>query len=296
MLLEQKKHLQHKYSKMKKLYLLLALLIPSLLFSQRECKITYIANDGFLIETEGKKVLIDALFEPVNEVWCDSPSESTLNKMRNADSIFEDVDIIAVTHMHRDHFNEVPLIEHLLNNTDGILICPEQVRQVLKTNSRYSEISDRVIAITPDFLCDSTVSIKNIAIKVIRLEHGQYMIEDTISNAMINKHASIENTGFVFDISGIKLFHCGDTNPINEEEYSTFALARENLDIAMLERIFYGNDEAIEIIEKYIRPDKTILMHINPENKNMFLEYFKNSEEIKVFEKELETVIYPIDN
>jgi len=33
--------------------------------AQDFCKITYISNEGFLLETHGKKMLIDGLFEPI---------------------------------------------------------------------------------------------------------------------------------------------------------------------------------------------------------------------------------------
>jgi hypothetical protein len=33
------------------------------LHAEDSCKITYISNEGFLIETQGKKVLIDGLFD-----------------------------------------------------------------------------------------------------------------------------------------------------------------------------------------------------------------------------------------
>ena len=60
------------------------MLVPSLIYSQNECKITYISNEGFLIEADGKKVLIDALFDKIEGNWCDSPSENTIELMRLA--------------------------------------------------------------------------------------------------------------------------------------------------------------------------------------------------------------------
>ena len=71
-----------------------------------------------------------------------------------------------------------------------------------------------------------------------------------------NRHADIENLGFVFDIDGYKIFHCGDTNPWNEKEYKTFNLQEEHIDLAFLERLFMvgKGQTGINIIEEYIQP------------------------------------------
>ena len=56
----------------------------TLIYSQEtvnSCTITYIANDGFLIETNNSKVLIDALFGGINGNWCDQPDDSVSTLM-----------------------------------------------------------------------------------------------------------------------------------------------------------------------------------------------------------------------
>lgn len=45
------------------------------LVSQTTCKITYIANDGFLINTADKKVLVSALFGVGEGNWYDKPND-----------------------------------------------------------------------------------------------------------------------------------------------------------------------------------------------------------------------------
>ena len=40
------------------------------------------------------------------EDWCDSPSENTIESLCKATPPFDDVDIIAITHSHTDHFSE----------------------------------------------------------------------------------------------------------------------------------------------------------------------------------------------
>jgi len=201
------------------------------------------------------------------------------------------LDIIAITHKHRDHFNEDIVVNHLRNNPKGIVICPKQVGDLLYQNPYFKEFDDRIISLTPQLMCDTIVNISNVPIRILRLEHSRTMIKDSLSGSMINKHWDIENLGFIFSINGKNIFHCGDTNPLNEEEYSMFSLNKETIDIAFLERLFYANGEkGIQVINKYINPDYIIMMHISPANKSLFIDHFDQEKNIKIFKDKMESI------
>lgn len=264
--------------------------MPSIIFSQNECKITYISNEGFLIEVEGKKILIDALFGTIEGNWCDSPSENTVELMNNSEYPFDNVDIIVITHNHQDHFNESIVVNHLLSNPKGIVICPNQVGEILSKNPNYNELSDRIISLTPQMYCDTNIVASTIPIRILRFEHSHYMEVDSVSGTKVNRHQSVENLGYLFKINDITIFHCGDTNPFNEKEYSTFKLNNEAIDIAFLERMFFGGKTGIEVINNYIAPEKIIVIHINPSRKSLFVDLFKSDSNIMVFEHKMESI------
>lgn len=265
-----------------------------MIYSQNECKVTYISNEGFLIEVDGKKVLIDALFDEIDEDWCDSPSDSIIELMKKSEYPFDNIDIIAITHKHRDHFNESIVVNHLLSNPKVKVICPKQVGDILNKNPDYERFSDRIISITPKMFCDTIIKVSNIPIRLLRLEHSHTLVKDAKTGNMINKHQNIDNLGYVFNMNGVKIFHCGDTNPLNEEEYVTFSLNKEEIDVALLERLFYAYEKE-EIINKYIKPKNIILMHINPNNMSLYLEHFKHQKDIKIFENKMESTILNIN-
>lgn len=268
------------------------MLVPSLIYSQNECKITYISNEGFLIEIDGKKVLIDALFDKIDGDWCDSPSENTIESLRNSTPPFDSVDLIAITHKHIDHFSEGMVVNHLLSNPEAIVICPKQVGEILSKNPNYEEISARIISLTPQMYSDTNIVVSTIPVRILRLEHSDYMEEDSVSGGKVNRHRNIENLGYLITINGITLFHCGDTNPLNEKEYSTFSLNNEVIDIAFLERQFFSVGETgTKIINSHIIPENIIVMHINPSNKNFFVNHFKSVKNVKVFEHKMESII-----
>jgi L-ascorbate metabolism protein UlaG (beta-lactamase superfamily) len=276
---------------MNKILLVILLLFPTIVFSQKECEVTYISNEGFLIEIDGIKVMVDALFDEIKENWCDSPSDSITDLMKNSKPPFDNIDIIAITHKHVDHFNESIVVQHMLSNRNGIVICPNQVNAILAENPNYQKIKDRIISITPEPMSDSNIVVSNVSIKVLRLEHSGSMKKDPESGEMVNRHHEVENVGYLFSINGDKIFHCGDTNPLNEKEYNTFELYKEEIDIAFVERLFFTfyREKDLEMISKFLNPDN-IIMHIRPEDKGAYFDYAYQKDGVYVFINKMESI------
>ena len=108
------------------------------------CTITYIANEGFLIETNNSKVLIDALFGGIRGNWCDQPNDSVSNFMLKGIPPFDSIDLVLVSHKHSDHFNEQMVITFLTNNKKTVLIvCQSVVPAIAESNplEKYSPLS-----------------------------------------------------------------------------------------------------------------------------------------------------------
>lgn len=82
--------------------------------AQSECKITYISNEGFMVETAGRKILMDALFGGFRGNWCDVPDEETKVKMENAESPYDKTDLVTISHRHSDHFDAGIVMKHLI--------------------------------------------------------------------------------------------------------------------------------------------------------------------------------------
>jgi hypothetical protein len=100
-------------------------------------RISYIANEGFLIETKQKKILIDALFGEEPMSFCDNPGEEALDDMIHDRGEFSQIDLVAVTHMHMDHFF-TPLVScHLLANPAARFISCQQTVELLKEEQDF---------------------------------------------------------------------------------------------------------------------------------------------------------------
>ena len=94
-------------------------------------EITYIANCGFLLEMDSKKIIIDGLFtEGYNRYT--TPDSATQILLTSGTTPFDNIDFIFVSHNHGDHFNSNVLIKCMLSNPACKLICPSQVAVELK--------------------------------------------------------------------------------------------------------------------------------------------------------------------
>lgn len=297
-----------KRIKNKTIMVLLALLFTSpLCYSKNEKKqdknveVTYIANEGFLIKAGDEKILIDAIFGDREYSFCDIPDNLQIDSMRKSQGVFTAIDLIAVTHSHADHFYAPYVSAHLTNNKQAQFISSQQSINQLVDTPNYAEIKKQLTEITPDSLTYTDTTINGIDIRVYRLIHGPYYVEDPKTGKKVNRHRNMQNLGFLFTIKGIKIFHCGDSSPSCVSDYKHFRLDKENIDIAFLGRGFMWSPECegLDIIRDYLNPKNIILMHIRHDQNKGFIEATAEVKgefpSVKVFEKRMETKNYRID-
>ncbi len=229
-------------------------------------EIQYIANDGFLIKTRNKKILIDALFGGFESDWCVVPSAKIIEKMETSADPFDQIDLILISHAHVDHFNKEIVLSHLDRNEAGILICPEQVRLELEKDKRYEKIRARVKEITPEYDTGSqSLDIKGMKIKVWRLTHSAYYIEDKETGKKHNKHENVQNLGFTIEIDHKRIFHGGDWG------YEGIGEKRNPLDLEKIDVAFLSIGAYLKLFgpdsretDGSMKPENIILMHIPP--------------------------------
>jgi L-ascorbate metabolism protein UlaG (beta-lactamase superfamily) len=88
--------------------------------------ITFLANEGVLLSSGTKKVLIDALFLKYETGYA-IPADSTRAALESARPPFDAVDLVLVTHRHGDHFHPAPVAAHLRANPRATLLTSRQV-------------------------------------------------------------------------------------------------------------------------------------------------------------------------
>ncbi len=228
--------------------------------------ITYVANTGFMIDRDGRKILVDALFDGVTGRWCYSPPDSVVDLLRAAQPPFDSVDLIAVTHTHIDHFDPDLVSAHLKHNSQGILVCPEQGREKLRTSRHYPEIQDRIRFVSAPVDSMVAMEIAGIDVMVLTTQHSPYYEEDETTGETVDRHADIQHLEFVFTVGGRTLYHCGDSPMNDRERYERFGFGNERIDLAFLPWWDMGERLTFRqlLIRDVIRPEAAIMMHLIP--------------------------------
>jgi L-ascorbate metabolism protein UlaG (beta-lactamase superfamily) len=256
------------------------------------CMLTYIANEGFLIETENHKVLIDALFGNIKGNWCDQPNDSVSNQMMEGISPFDNIDVVLVTHKHSDHFNDSRVIHFLMNNPTAVLICPDQVNALLKQSEDYSKVSNSIRSFKSDTLFDTTLTVNKINIRVFRFTHGKYMETDSVTGKTTNLNAGVENFGYLIETDGFTLLHSGDCFTGNKNQFIAYDLLTKKIDVAFFDRVFL-RAEGISLINEFKDIRNIVLMHIEPGKGEYYKSVVKDFSAFIVFSMKNESrIIY----
>jgi len=247
------------------------------LYTQTNSTVTYLANEGFLIESQGKKILIDGIFDDKTINYADVPSDELLSSITSSNSPFNDVDVLLVTHMHRDHFSSIPVGKHLLNNSQAILICNSQTAEKFESEfPDYDKISSQVIISSPELEKTTNLNVNGISITTFGLLHSTYFVKDDKGNEK-DLHAKIKVNGYLVEIGDFSFMHTGDTLfPQHTSFFENFELDKKDLDVLFL---FGPDDESRRIVNEHMKPNEIILMHL-PAEKSVVNEYYSPLKQI----------------
>jgi L-ascorbate metabolism protein UlaG (beta-lactamase superfamily) len=221
-------------------------------------RITYIANDGFLISSGGRKVLVDGLFKTGWGTYL-TPSSAVRDKMTNARDPFDKTDLLLVTHEHADHFDADMTVNHLLNSPDCVLAAPKKVADLLKSHAKYASIQPRVLAFALDpGASGRDTTIRGVTIRAVRVRHSPYFVGGK------DEYENLEHLAYLVRIGGFKFLHCGDGSiDFNEAVLQGQQLDKLNLDFLFW--VYFDQSEAsVRLIGQILKPKNVIPMHIPP--------------------------------
>src|SRR5687768_5309934 len=120
--------------------------------------ITYIANEGVLISSGRKQVLIDGLHREYKPAYAFPPPD-LLSSLELARPPYDEIDLVLVSHLHLDHFHPESVGLHLKNNHGAQLVSSAQIVDLVrKQYSDFPKIEDRVREVTPTWKTKSPFS------------------------------------------------------------------------------------------------------------------------------------------
>lgn len=220
-------------------------------------EVTYVANEGFLISSGGRKILMDAVFKAETD-WCVTPSDATLGRMTGGEAPFDGVSLILITHHHTDHFSAPLTIGVLKANPAARAVLTGQALELLAKEDGFPAVRERVIAPTPRPGAVEKISVKGIDVSVLGMRHSPFREEDGS-----DRHAGVEHNGYLITMDGMTILHLGDARVAHMSDIlDGFRLTDHKIDI-----LFYqcdGQRESIDFIRNQLKPENIVAMHLHP--------------------------------
>jgi len=214
-------------------------------------EVRYIANEGVLISSRDKRVLIDGLHRRYGPDYAYLP-DAEREKIESARSPFDKIDLVLVSHYHGDHFHPESVGLYLKNNTKAVFASSQQVvDEVAAKFAEYDGIKGRVTPIAYTLKSIQPMKLAGVDVTFLGVGHGS------------GRHASIQNLGHVISLGGKKLLHIGDAD-ISDEIFDAFDLEKKDIDIAFLPSWFLTSKSGQGLVDRHIKPKHIIAVHVGP--------------------------------
>lgn len=216
-------------------------------------EIMYLANEGMFIRSGEKTVIIDGLFRGGVSRYMTLPDDLR-EELETASGEFNNCDLVLVTHLHSDHFDAASVYRHLLNNPMAQFVAGKDVAGLVETEAgdNFAKLQDRIHAPILQWKQDTTVALNDINITLLRTRHGWW------------KNYGLDHLGFVVELDGKRILHLGDIE-MTEENLFQFKQHLINIDVAILPHWLMTYDKGIELTRRYIKAEKYIAVHVEPE-------------------------------
>lgn len=212
--------------------------------------VTYISNDGFLIVSRTKKILVDSLIK--NPYGYSNTPEKVFENMVSARTPFDRIDLLLFSHAHRDHFEPEMAVKVLSNHPETVLVGNEIVCKELKeaAGDDFSKISARVKNINPGWGTIVKETLSGVDMKIFQVNHG--LPEDPYVTLV-----------FLMDMEGTTVLHMGDIYAqANQEYFRAFQLQKMDIDVAFIDPFFLLDKTGMQMAKEFIRPKRIVPMHM----------------------------------
>ena len=244
------------------LFFLLTFTIPvftDTVTSKKPIKITFIGNSGFIIETGGKKIAIDAFFNGFPGRY--TLPKNVIHKMKKSVGPFNNIDLILSTHLHADHLKVGYVSDYLVKNKETEFFATDEAINIMEKNhSEFNLYSNRAHGLNPGWGEIKNISFNGIEITAVGIPHGRNPVQH---NCIIFR-AGKKNFVHLGDMSGDKVQSVFKKADIKDMKF----------DIAFIPFWYLTNQKNAEIIKRNINSEQIIAMHLSLTDSNRDIPVF----------------------
>lgn len=207
--------------------------------------LTYLANEGVVLEGKGGRIFLDAFF---GEGLPDYPvvPAALRDSMERGLEGFAGPAAALTTHPHRDHFNPAALARYLGSNAEAIAVGPVGIAARLDSVSPGLRARTREMA--PTGAKPATFDIGWARIQALPIPHGHTM-------------RPVEHVAYLVALEGITALHLGDTNS-DPQTWPGLGLPSTGVDLALVPFWYALDDERFASLVRVSRARTVVLLHL----------------------------------
>jgi L-ascorbate metabolism protein UlaG (beta-lactamase superfamily) len=199
-------------------------------------QVTYLANEGVLVEGGGARVLIDALFRDSMDPYLRHPRD-VQERLETGGKPYDGVLLALATHFHLDHWDAGAVTRFLRSHPSALFASTEQGTAMIPYDVR-----GRARSLGPASGATSRLEVAGVNLTAFPLEHG-----------------TTQNLGFRIELGGRTLAHLGDANPSDDNFRRLTAAGR--VDVALVPFWWLLEAEAVSFLKTSWRPGNVVALH-----------------------------------
>ncbi len=230
-------------------------------------KIIHTSCMGTLINFNNKNILIDSIISP-NILPYPTVNKDILMNMVQKNTPFESIDLILITHEHKEHFQPDLVCQILSACLEATLIAPKAVIAEMRKSKYFKKrFITQLISIDLDDNKSIDLSIKNIKMIITRLMHDDQ-----------SKYKHVQNIAFLIYLGEHRILHVGDSLP-DISIFRESELINKDVTCLIVPFIFLITESGVEVISS-INPRYLLATHF-PLSEYDTNKRFENAQEIK---------------
>lgn len=216
--------------------------------AQARVDLTYLANMGVLLESGGRRVIIDGFHRGELAEYAPVPA-AMLESLEQARAPFRTLDLMIATHRHRDHFNAASVAARLRADSSVVFLAARETVDSLVARTDGLANHPRVWAAQTSASTGHHLSIAGVDVTVLDLPHNP------------TPSQRVANVGVIVELGGLRVLHVGDAFAA-PTTFARHQLASRPVDVAIVPFWYFANENA-EVL-RLIGARRWIATHVPP--------------------------------
>jgi L-ascorbate metabolism protein UlaG (beta-lactamase superfamily) len=199
-------------------------------------QVTYLANEGVLVEGGGVRILVDALFRDSMDPYARHPRD-VQEQIETGGKPYDGIRLALATHFHLDHWDAGAVTRFLRSHPDALFGSTEQGTAMMPYDVR-----ERARNLWPASGATSILELAGVKVTAFPLGHG-----------------NTQNLGYRIELGGRTLAHLGDADP-SDENFRRLTAAG-SVDVALVPFWWLQEPKAVSFLNTTWKPRNVVALH-----------------------------------